>query len=233
MMAKKGSIEEKKNQQSQSVPPSTEQSSAQSNYTYNAGNPGINTTADIGLNSASVPIDESGQEVAGSLYVIRSDGQKVLTTISELYNKALQDIKFLGSVRKDMAKYGQVAADANDKTVLAAYLRSLQRASAMKTDVASAWKDAQAAGFTVGGDSMPSTTISNKVALGTQINTEFQTMFADPVPEDIKVAYAKEINDLQISRATKTKTINGKKISVSSAVTEQEQKDILNKYLKQ
>jgi hypothetical protein len=233
MMAKKGSIEEKKNQQSQSVPPSTEQSSAQSNYTYNAGNPGINTTADVGLNSASVPIDESGQEVAGSLYVIRSDGQKVLTTISELYNKALQDIKFLGSVRKDMAKYGQVAADASDKTVLAAYLRSLQRASAMKTDVASAWKDAQDAGFTVGGDSMPSTTISNKVALGTQINTEFQTMFADPVPEDIKVAYAKEINDLQISRATKTKTINGKKISVSSAVTEQEQKDILNKYLKQ
>jgi len=232
-MAKKGSIEEKKNQQSQSVPPSTEQSSAQSNYTYNAGNPGMNTTADIGLNSASVPTDESGQEVAGSLYVIRSDGQKVITTISELYNKALQDIKFLGSVRNDMVKYGQAKADDSDKTVLAAYLRSLQRASAMKTDVVSAWKDAQAAGFTVGGDSMPSTTISNKVALGTQINTEFQTMFADPVPDDIKTAYAKEINDLQISRATKTKTINGKKISVSSAVTEQEQKDILNKYLKQ
>jgi hypothetical protein len=103
----------------------------------------------------------------------------------------------------------------------------------MKTDVASAWKDARDAGFTVGGDSLPSTTISNKVALGTQISTEFQTMFADPVPDDIKTAYAKEINDLQISRATKTKTINGKKITVSSAVTEQEQKSILNKYLKQ
>jgi hypothetical protein len=193
----------------------------------------MNTSADIGLNSASVPVDEFGQEVNGTLYVIRSDGQKVVTTISELYNKANQDIKFLGSVRKDMVKYGQAKADDSDKTVLAAYLRSLKRASAMKTDVVTAWKDAQAAGFTVGGESMPSTTISNKAALGTQISTEFQTMFADAVPEDIKVAYAKEINDLQISRATKSKTINGKKISVSSAVTEQEQKDILNKYLKQ
>lgn len=229
-----GSIEEKKAKgNTQPIPSATEQPAAQSNYTYNAGNPAMNTNADVGLNSATIPVDENGQEIGGSLYVIRSDGQKVLTTISELYNKANQDIRFLGSVRKDMAKYGQVATDASDKTVLAAYLKSLQRASAMKTDVVTAWKDAQAAGFTVGGDSIPSTTISNKAALGTQISTEFQTMFADPVPEDIKVAYAKEINDLQISRATKSKTINGKKISVSSAVTEQEQKDILNKYLKQ
>lgn len=193
----------------------------------------MNTTADVGLNAATVPVDEFGNEVGGSLYVIRSDGQKVLTTISELYNKASNDISFLGSVRADMAKYGQVKSDASDKTVLAAYLSSLKRASAMKTDVVSAWKDAKAAGFVVGGDSMPSTTISNKAALGTQISTEFQNMFADPVPEDIKTAYAKEINDLQISRATKSKTVNGKKITVSSAVTEQEQKNILNKYLKQ
>ena len=233
---KKGSIEEKKAQQAQQpqvAPSPTEQSSAQSNYTYNAGNPAMNTTADVGLNNPVVPLDENGIEVGGQVYVVRSDGQKVLTTIGELYGKATTDIKFLASVRKDMARYGQVATDASATTVLAAYLKSLQRASAMKTDVVSAWKDARDSGFSVGGDSMPSTTISNKVALGTQINTEFQTMFADPVPEDIKVAYAKEINDLQISRATKSKTINGKKISVSSAVTEQEQKDILNKYLKQ
>lgn len=233
-MPKKGSIEEKKAKaNTPPTPAPTPSPTPSTNFTYNADNPGTNTTADVGLNAATVPVDENGQEVGGQVYVIRSDGQRVLATISELYNKAIQDIKFLGSVRAGMAKYGQVAADASDKTVLAAYLRSLQRASAMKTDVASAWKDAQDAGFTVGGDSMPSTTISSKGGLGTQISNEFQTMFADPVPDDIKTAYANEINDLQISRATKTKTINGKKISVSSAVTEQEQKDILNKYLKQ
>jgi hypothetical protein len=230
---KPGSIEEKKANKKKPTPAPTEQPSAQSNFNYNSGNPQMNTNADIGLNTATVPVDEFGNEIGGQVYVVRSDGQKVLTTIGELYNKATQDIKFLGSVRKDMAKYQQVAADASPTTVLAAYLKSLQRASAMKTDVVSAWKDARDSGFTVGGETMPSTTISNKAALGTQISTEFQTMFADPVPEDIKVAYAKEINDLQISRATKSKTINGKKISVSSAVTEQEQKDILNKYLKQ
>jgi hypothetical protein len=233
-MAKKGSIEEKKAKaNTPPTPTPTPSPTPDTNFTYNAGNPAMNTTADVGLNSATVPVDENGQEVGGQVYVIRSDGQRVLATISELYNKAIQDIKFLGSVRAGMAKYGQVAADASDKTVLAAYLRSLQRASAMKTDVASAWKDAQDAGFTVGGDSLPSTTISSKGGLGAQISTEFQTMFADPVPDDIKTAYAQEINDLQISRATKTKTINGKKITVSSAVTEQEQKSILNKYLKQ
>jgi hypothetical protein len=207
-MAKKGSIDEKKAKaNTPPTPTPTPSPTPSTNFTYNAGNPAMNTTADVGLNSATVPVDENGQEVGGQVYVIRSDGQRVLATISELYNKAIQDIKFLGSVRAGMAKYGQVAADASDKTVLAAYLRSLQRASAMKTDVASAWKDAQDAGFTVGGDSLPSTTISNKAALGTQIGTEFQTMFAEAVPEDIKKSYIKEINDLQISRATKTQTI--------------------------
>ena len=228
---KPGSIEEKKAKGS--LPPETSTMSNESNSNYQTGTGVVAGGDAAGLVTSTIPVDEYGNEVAGQLYIIGSDGTRQLTSISNLYSSANNDIKILGKIRANMAKYGQVAPDASDKTVLAAYLKSLQRASAMKTDVVSAWKEAKAAGFTVGADSMPSTTISNKASLGTQISTEFQTMFADPVPEDIKVAYAKEINDLQISRATKSKTINGKKISVSSAVTEQEQKDILNKYLKQ
>jgi len=228
---KPGSIEEKK---AKGLPSSeTPTASSESNFTYQSGS-GVGPGGDAaGLVSSTIPRDEYGNEVAGQLYVIAPDGTRQLTTISNLYSSANVDIKILGKIRAGMAKYGQVAPDASDKTVLAAYLKSLQRASAMKTDIVSAWKDAKAAGFTVGGDSMPSTTISNKAALGTQISTEFQNMFADAVPEYIKTAYAQEINDLQISRATKSKTVNGKKITVSSAVTEQEQKNILNKYLKQ
>jgi hypothetical protein len=102
---KKGSIAEKKAKAS--TPPAsapTPTPTPNTNFTYNTGNPGMNTTADVGLNAATVPVDEFGNEVGGQVYVIRSDGQKVLTTISELYNKALQDIRFLGSVRTDMAK---------------------------------------------------------------------------------------------------------------------------------
>jgi len=179
-------------------------------------------------------LDEYGNPVAGSVFITGADGSKKVTTIGALYTSANNDIKVLAKIRAGMAKYQQAEPDASDKTVLAAYLKSLIRASAMQTDVESAWKDAQAAGFTIkGADALPSTTISSKGSLGTQIKTEFQTMFAEAVPEDVKNSYIKEINDLQISRATKTQTIKGKKISVSSAVTEQEQKNILNKYLKQ
>ena len=226
---KPGSIEEKKAKSGTTV---IEQPSSNSNFTYDPGTGQVND-ANAGLTTSTIPVDDFGNEVNGKVYVIASDGSKQLVTIGDLYSSANVDIKILSKIRAGMAKYGQVAADASDKTVLAAYLKSLQRASAMKTDVTTAWKEAQAAGFTFGGESLPSTTISSKGGLGAQISTEFQTMFADPVPEDIKTAYTNEINDLQISRATKTKTINGKKISVSSAVTEQEQKDILNKYLKQ
>ena len=186
------------------------------------------------LTAGPEALDEYGNPVAGSVFITGNDGSKKVTTIGALYASANNDIKVLAKIRASMAKYQQVATDASSTTVLAAYLKSLIRASAMQTDVESAWKDALASGFTVNGaDSLPSTTISSKGSLGTQIKTEFQTMFAEAVPEDVKNSYIKEINDLQISRATKTQTIKGKKISVSSAVTEQEQKNILNKYLKQ
>ena len=89
---KPGSIEEKRAKSSTGTETTAPITAPSTNFVYNQGNPGMNSTANVGLNNATVPVDEYGQEVGGTLYVVRSDGQKVLTTISELYNKAIQDI---------------------------------------------------------------------------------------------------------------------------------------------
>lgn len=90
------------------------------------------------------------------------------------------------------------------------------------------------------GLSSPRTSISSRGEITAEINEAFGTMFGAAVPEDIKTEFFNELRALQMSRSTKPlpkatpkPPLKANDVDVVvEGVSEQERKDILNKYLK-
>lgn len=88
-------------------------------------------------------------------------------------------------------------------------------------------------------DSNPKTVISSKGEITAEINEAFGTMFGAIVPQEINTAFFNELRALQMSRSTKPITKETKPPLkpndvdvIIEGVSNQERKDILNKYLK-
>ena len=89
-------------------------------------------------------------------------------------------------------------------------------------------------------DSAPKTVVSSRNAVIAEINESFGTMFGAEVPKEISTAFFNELRALQMSRSTKPLPKATPKPPLKAddvdviieGVSNQERKDILNKYLK-
>jgi hypothetical protein len=202
---------------------------AASNFSYGSGAAG-SAYAQAG---SEVPLDGLGNPVVGTVYVYDSKTKKnVASSVAVEYGKAAKDLSYLKFIREQLIKYGQLdPAETNKDRVLKAFQTTLVGASQNQTDISTYLKQAQAFGFGVGaGTSTPTATLTNAASAEADINNQFQSMFDDPVPDDIKKQYVQELNALQLTRTSKTKNIKGVNVS-TTAVTELEKTNILNKYI--
>lgn len=74
--------------------------------------------------------------------------------------------------------------------------------------------------------------VSSKDELKAEINSSFRNMFTIDAPQDFIDSYTQEINNLQVSRATKNVSVKGT-VAAQEGLSALERKAILDKYLKQ
>lgn len=104
----------------------------------------------------------------------------------------------------------------------------------LMSGVKAAIKDAVATGAagTGGAADTPRASVTSKAAARAQIQKEFQKLFGDNAPQEMFDAYFAELNALEKSRTTRTKTEKGVEIS-TYGVSEQERQNLIDKYLRQ
>jgi len=95
-------------------------------------------------------------------------------------------------------------------------------------------KDAIATGGagTGGTPNLPRATITTKAGARAELERTFQEMFGVKVPEDVLNSYITELNTLEKSRTTKTKTEKGVEIS-KYGISQEERQNLIDKYLTQ
>jgi len=198
-----------------------------------ASSSGGKTGGSSGDNTPAVPkmVDDTGQEVAdGSITV---NGKT--TTLSDEYGKAYKDTKYLAEIRQELINNKQLdPKTTSKKAVLKAYQDILVGASvATVPDVQAHLSELVNSGFVVSAaqTAIPSAQMTAKGEAYTQVNTVFDSMFSEPAPADVKKAYFDELAALEKSRTTAGKVVNGVR-QYTSGVSDQERKNILNKYVK-
>lgn len=98
---------------------------------------------------SSVPVDDLGNPVAGSVYVYDLKLKRTVpSTIAIEYAKAFSNTKILSDIRAMLIKYGQLdPKEKNKATVLKAYQNILIGASTERVDTSSYVKNLQESGF--------------------------------------------------------------------------------------
>jgi len=187
----------------------------------------------------TVPVDLAGNPVDGDVYV---GGKK--TTIADEYSHAFSNVSYLGKIKEKLIAAGQLRpTDKSRQTILNKYQEILISASSglvansatdpnSKYDVDQTLKDYQTSGFGVsaGVDKTPTATISSPESAKASFNAEFQTMFSENAPKDIMADYQKELKDLEMSRTSKTKKVNGVKVG-TYGVSQAERDALTRKYI--
>lgn len=94
-------------------------------------------------------------------------------------------------------------------------------------------KDAVATGAAGTGDTdKPRASVTSKAAAKAELERTFQEMFGTNVPADVLDAYFTDLNTLEKSRTTKTKTQKGVEIA-TYGVSNEERQNLIDKYLNQ
>jgi len=98
---------------------------------------------------SSVPVDDLGNPIAGSVYVYDLKLKRTVpSTIAIEYGKAFSNTKILSDIRAMLIKYGQLDPEEKNKaTVLKAYQNILIGASTERVDTSSYVKNLQESGF--------------------------------------------------------------------------------------
>ena len=79
---------------------------------------------------------------------------------------------------------------------------------------------------------LPSANVTSPAAALANIQEEFSTVFGEPAPKEVINAYREELKKLELSRTSKTKTIDGVNVG-TYAVSELERTNLMQKYIKQ
>jgi hypothetical protein len=79
---------------------------------------------------------------------------------------------------------------------------------------------------------LPSANVTSPAAALADIQEEFSTVFGETAPKEVIVAYRDELKKLELSRTSKTTKIGGVNVG-TYGVSEQERKNLMEKYIKQ
>lgn len=96
--------------------------------------------------------------------------------------------------------------------------------SFLKTEYAGSAADAE--------PKLPSANVTSPASALADIQEEFSTVFGEPAPKDVIVAYRDELKKLELSRTSKTTKIGGVNVG-TYGVSEQERTNLMQKYIKQ
>jgi hypothetical protein len=79
---------------------------------------------------------------------------------------------------------------------------------------------------------LPSANVTSPASALADIQEEFSTVFGETAPKEVIVAYRDELKKLELSRTSKTTKIGGVNVG-TYGVSEQERKNLMEKYIKQ
>ena len=96
--------------------------------------------------------------------------------------------------------------------------------SFLKTEYAGSAADAE--------PKLPSANVTSPASALADIQEEFSTVFGEPAPKEVILAYRDELKKLELSRTSKTTKIGGVNVG-TYGVSEQERTNLMQKYIKQ
>lgn len=190
-----------------------------------------------GTSSTSTATNTDVEYTPGLYKIPGLDTEQDTTGVGIWLNKqSATTIKSYQSLLASLGRYkgpinGKVDAD---NKLLSGIIDALQfqvirGATGKNESIASAIK-AMGAKSDSSADTTPRANVTSKAAATAEMQNSFKEMFGIVAPTELVTTYLKDLENLELSRTSKTKTVKGVEVS-TYGVSEQERKDLLNKYI--
>ena len=194
--------------------------------------------------SGTTTTDETGLETTSGYAIYDAKGNPVYADNTTELAKYLNGLgaDTIKNLKQQYSSAGQYDYPVNGKLGTSDPLISLvakalnyQQITGTKLPLSDAISQAISADVATGATGKTSRTsgsMTAKPSAVAEIQDTFKTMLGEPAPKSAVDAYYKELNALETSRISKSKTVKGVDVT-TKGVSEQERIDLLNKYVNQ